>query len=135
MKVIMVNRITFFKKQKGASAVEFALLLPVVVILFFALFEFGIAFNNYIALTHAAREGARLAAVAEDEDLIEEEIVRRAPTVKIDSITIDGLYDSVGDPVTVIVTGEVMNFNIPFLNPKAILMTSSATLRIENEKE
>ncbi len=125
----------YLKKQKGASAVEFAIILPILVMIVFAIFQIGIAYNNYIALTHAAREGVRLAAVAEDEAFIEEEITRRAPTVRIETITIDGLYGKVGTPVIVNVTGEVINLNIPFLISKSILLTSSATLRIENEKE
>ena len=51
------------KSEKGASAVELALILPILILLIFGIVEFGIAFNNYITITHAAREGARLAAV------------------------------------------------------------------------
>jgi hypothetical protein len=130
-------KIFILKNQKGASAVEFAIILPVLVMLIFAIFEFGIAFNNYIALTHAAREGARLAAVAEEEDIIKQEIIERAPTVSIeeDNIIIDGLHDKVGMPVTVTVTGGVLNLNIPLVTSKELLLTSTATLRIENEIE
>jgi Flp pilus assembly protein TadG len=132
----MKYKIYILKSQRGASAVEFAILIPVIVMLFFAIFEFGIAFNNYIALTHAAREGARLAAVAEEEDIIKQEIIKRAPTVSIeeDDIEIVGLNDKVGMPVTVKVTGGVLNLDIPLVTSKELLLTSSATLRIENEK-
>jgi Flp pilus assembly pilin Flp len=51
------------KDQKGAAAVEFALLLPILVILAFGIIYFGPVFNNYIAITHAARDGARLLAI------------------------------------------------------------------------
>ena len=122
------------KKEKGASAVEFALILAPLIVLIFAIFQFGIVFNNWIALTHAAREGVRLAAVDEDEAIIEEEIVNRAPSVKIDTILIDPLHGEVGSPVTVTVTGWPVDLNIPFLNPKSIVLTSSATLRIEYKK-
>ena len=57
------------RNEKGASAVEFALVLPIFVMLIFGIFQFGIAFNNWIAITHAAREGARLAAVGHYDDL------------------------------------------------------------------
>ncbi|MBM3710507.1 MAG: pilus assembly protein, partial [Actinobacteria bacterium] len=50
-------------EQTGASAVELAFILPILVMVIFGIFQFGIAYNNWIALTHAAREGARLAAV------------------------------------------------------------------------
>jgi len=44
--------------------VEFGLLLPVLAMLLFGVIQFGIAFNNYLALTDAVRAGARQAAVA-----------------------------------------------------------------------
>ena len=42
---------------------EFALVLPILVILLFGVIQFGIVFNNYIAVTDAARAGARKGAV------------------------------------------------------------------------
>ena len=122
------------KKEKGASAVEFALILIPLIVLIFAIFQFGIIFNHWIALTHAAREGVRLAAVDEDEAIIEEEIVNKVPSVEIDTILINNLHGEVGSPVTVTVTGWPVDFNIPFLSPKSIPLTSSATLRIEYKK-
>lgn len=49
--------------EEGASALEFALVLPVLVLLVLGMFEFGFVFQGQLAVTHAAREGARLAAV------------------------------------------------------------------------
>ena len=43
---------------------EFAIVLPVLVVLLFGIVQFGILFNNYVTLTDAARAGARAAAVA-----------------------------------------------------------------------
>ncbi len=43
---------------------EFAIVLPVLCLLVFAILQCGIAFNNYLALTDAARAGARKAAVS-----------------------------------------------------------------------
>lgn len=43
---------------------EFALVLPLLVLLLFGVIQFGIAFNNYITLTDAVRAGARKGAVA-----------------------------------------------------------------------
>ncbi len=52
------------KSQKGQSMTEFALVLPILAFLLFAVIQFGIAFNNYITLTDATRAGARKAAVS-----------------------------------------------------------------------
>lgn len=43
---------------------EFALVLPIFITLLFAIIQFGIAFNNYVTLTDAARAGARKGAVS-----------------------------------------------------------------------
>ena len=51
------------KKEKGAAAVEFALLLPVLAMLAFGIIYLGPVYNNFIAISHAARDGARLLAV------------------------------------------------------------------------
>ncbi len=48
--------------DRGAAVVEFALLLPVLLLILFGLIDFGRALNAQITLTQAAREGARLAA-------------------------------------------------------------------------
>ena len=52
--------------EHGAAAVEFALLLPLLVLLLFGLIQFGLAFNTRIQATNAAREGARMAVVGID---------------------------------------------------------------------
>lgn len=57
-----VTRIRVKAGDRGAAAVEFALLLPVVLLLVFGLIDFGRALNAQITLTQAAREGARLAS-------------------------------------------------------------------------
>jgi Flp pilus assembly protein TadG len=52
------------KREQGQTMAEFALVLPVLAILLFGIIQFGIAFNNYLAVTDAVRAGARQAAVA-----------------------------------------------------------------------
>ena len=50
-------------RDRGAAAVEFALLLPVVLLLLFGIVDFGLALKAQITITQAAREGARLGAL------------------------------------------------------------------------
>lgn len=54
----------FGKNQNGQSAVEFALILPILILLILGMIEYGWLLNAKITLTSAAREGARAAAVA-----------------------------------------------------------------------
>jgi len=48
---------------RGQSLVEFALILPVLVILILGIVDFGMGLRSYISLTNATREGARFAAI------------------------------------------------------------------------
>lgn len=114
--------------QRGAAAVEMALIMPILVMLLFGIFQFGIAFNNWIALTHAAREGARLASVG---DYTEEAVIASAPSVSIESVILDGEGGDIGDPVTVTVRGSVLNIEIPFVGSWDIQLNSTATMRLE----
>jgi Flp pilus assembly protein TadG len=49
--------------DQGAAAVEFALVLPLLVLVLFAIIDFGRMLNAQITLTEAAREGARAGAI------------------------------------------------------------------------
>jgi Flp pilus assembly protein TadG len=51
------------KGEGGQSLVEFAFVLPIFLLVLFAIIDFGMAFHSWIAVTSSAREGGRLAAV------------------------------------------------------------------------
>jgi Flp pilus assembly protein TadG len=54
------------RRSPGQSLVEFALVIPLFLLLFMAIVDFGSAVFTYNSLTNAAREGARLAIVNQD---------------------------------------------------------------------
>jgi Flp pilus assembly protein TadG len=47
--------------ESGAVLVEFALTLPLLLVLVAGMFDFGLAFQKMLVVTNAAREGARMA--------------------------------------------------------------------------
>jgi len=49
--------------ERGQSLAEFVLVLPIFLILVFAIIDFGLGFHAYLTVTNSAREGARLGAV------------------------------------------------------------------------
>jgi Flp pilus assembly protein TadG len=59
----MTNKL---KNERGQTMAEFALVLPILVVLVLAIAQFGVAFNNYVTLTDAARAAAREGAVSRD---------------------------------------------------------------------
>jgi Flp pilus assembly protein TadG len=50
-------------RDRGAAAVEFALLLPLLLLLLFGIIDFGRALSAQVTITQAAREGSRLDAL------------------------------------------------------------------------
>ncbi|MGE4283682.1 MAG: TadE/TadG family type IV pilus assembly protein, partial [Clostridia bacterium] len=57
--------------SKGQSIVETAMVLPLLLLILFSIFEFGRIFNAYMIITNASREGARYAIVgASDIEII-----------------------------------------------------------------
>lgn len=55
------------KNERGQALVEFALVIPIFLMLLLGILQFGIIFNNYITLTDAARAGSRVAAVSRND--------------------------------------------------------------------
>src|ERR671924_1310118 len=51
------------RSEEGVALVEFALILPILVLLLFGMLDFGKAYNYWIDETHLAAVGARYAAV------------------------------------------------------------------------
>jgi Flp pilus assembly protein TadG len=49
--------------DRGAQVVEFALIVPIVLVLIGAVIQFGFMFNAQVTVTQAAREGARFASL------------------------------------------------------------------------
>ena len=72
---------------RGQSLAEFALVLPIFLILVLTLFDLGRAVFVYNGLTNAVREGARLAIVNQDKDLIAERSQSMAFGVGIETDT------------------------------------------------
>src|SRR5690606_27133869 len=52
--------------QRGATLVEMALVLPILLAIIVAITEVGIYFKDYLTVTYASREGVRVAAFAGD---------------------------------------------------------------------
>ncbi len=51
------------RHEHGQSLVEFAMSLPVLILILFALAEFGLMMNDQVSVANAARDGARVAAL------------------------------------------------------------------------
>lgn len=61
--------------QKGGAFIEFALVLPMMVLLTMGIVEFGFVFYNQQVITNASREGARAGIIAQVPKVSDPEIV------------------------------------------------------------
>ena len=94
--------------QRGQALVEFALMLPLLLIVLFIVVDFGVGLTRWIAITNAAREGARLGAVGADEAAIRQKAIDTSDgilssgDVQVDFLDADGSGDiGPGDSVVV----------------------------------
>jgi Flp pilus assembly protein TadG len=95
---------TRLQDERGASAVEFAFILPLLLVLVLGIAEFGRAFQVQGTLSAAAREGVRMMALQNDPAAATS-AVRNAsgslnPAVRVEDIDI-ALLDAAGNPTTV----------------------------------
>ncbi|MGH2436894.1 MAG: TadE family protein [bacterium] len=86
------------KRQRGQATVELVLLTPLILVLFFLIFEFGRVFGSWLIMTNAAREGARRAVVlafdTSSDSEIQERVQETAQFLIVDAVPCSGTYDS-----------------------------------------
>ena len=59
-----LRKLALWRETSGQSLVEAALVLPILLVVAMGVLAFGLAFNNYIALTEATGVGARQLAIS-----------------------------------------------------------------------
>jgi hypothetical protein len=94
--------------HRGQSLVEFALVFPIAMLVLMAVFDVGRAVFVYNGLTNAAREGARLAAVNQNEPMIEQRVA---------AMTFGSGITNLGDPDFVRFHREGPDLDTPTSNP------------------
>ncbi|MEJ2218196.1 MAG: TadE/TadG family type IV pilus assembly protein [Gemmatimonadota bacterium] len=91
------RRVGWWRREDGQALVEFALILPVLLLLIVGLAEFARAWNTRQVLTDAAREGLRSAVVANPDftyqdmlDVIDKALVRASLDPKRAEVSMEG---------------------------------------------
>ena len=96
-------------RNRGAAALEFALVLPVLLLIVFGITEFGRAWMTKNIMTQAAREGARYGAVLNpfDASKVEQRVRESLVGASLEGEPTINVIGPSGDPpaVTVIITG------------------------------
>jgi Flp pilus assembly protein TadG len=88
-----MKQIRKIESERGQTMTEFALILPILLVLLLGIVQFGIIFNNYVTMTDAVRAGARKAAVSRNESdpagVCRDQVFRAADN--LDTTSADGL--------------------------------------------
>ena len=120
--------------EGGTAAVEFALVLPLVLLVILALVQVGVFARDRVLVEAAARAGARAAALADDPAAVAAAAQAAAPGLDADTLAIVTARSGTrGDPVTVSVT-YVDPVRVPvvgWLVGGSISLAADATLRQE----
>lgn len=95
---------------KGSAIIEFAFVLPVLLIIFFGIVEFGIALYNKAIITNASREGARAGIIytGAGNAPVTDEVIRGVVNSYCDTHMISFQEDA--DPVVAITRATSPNF-------------------------
>jgi Flp pilus assembly protein TadG len=140
-----MRRAPSLRAEGGQSVVEFAFIMPFLVLLLMAIWQFGSAFRNYISITDAARVGARMAAVSRTasstcgsaKTAIQNTVSSAQWSVISTRVTctLPNGTSNVGDPYQITITypvsiGLPQIFGLPRIAVTGT-MTSSATERLE----
>ncbi|MCW2537246.1 MAG: tadE [Modestobacter sp.] len=119
--------------ERGAAAVEFALVVPVLVFLLLGIIEYSKAFQVQATLADAAREGARVMALANDSGSARTAVKTAATTVSLADAQITVTPAScAGAALTANVTVTVtyhQPFLSGFLGGTGVDLTGTAVMR------
>ena len=130
------------KEEGGQSLVEFALVVPIFLLVLFAIVDFGMAFHAWITVTNSAREGARLGSVRATSGEIEQRV--RDTTDTLDqadlSVAVTNAEGQPGESVVVDVSysyslmtplADLLNLVSGGTIPSTLTLSSTADMRLE----
>ena len=126
-----MKRPTNRDRERGDGLVEFALIVPVLMVFLLAVFDFGRAAYAYSVVANAAREGARFGAVAPDNTAGIVAVVNGAAV----ALNLGRLSTSISHPTTTSVRVQV-SYVFDLITPlmarvlgrSSLLLRSTATM-------
>jgi Flp pilus assembly protein TadG len=122
------------RREDGAAAVEFAMVLPIFIFLMFGIIQFGFYFWTAETANSAAREAARRVVVGDcwDNTKMTNYVRSQSPRMSSTSKSVDPSTLTVGSAITVTVTA---NSNILNFFPVPSTVTREYVARMEVDKQ
>lgn len=130
------------KREDGQSLVEFALVVPIFLLVLFAIVDFGMAFHAWITVTNSAREGARYGAVRATSPQIMQRVRDTAESLDQANLTVS-VTNAEGQPGESVVVDVSYDYSLmtplaDLLNmvsggtiPATLGLSSTADMRLE----
>jgi Flp pilus assembly protein TadG len=129
------------KRERGQALVELALVLPLFLAIVLATVDFGWALRNYITITNAAREGARLGVTgATSTDIQAKTVASSSSLLATTDVSVTGAGGASGTNVQVTADydyyyitplGRIMNLISGGSLPAYLPMSSTTAMRLE----
>lgn len=127
------------REERGQAVVEMALVVSLLLLLLLGVFTFGQVMHTYLSVTYAAREGARAAALGQNDAAVTSAVLGALPeTVSVEKVTVsvtpaEGNRPR-GTPIQVQVTYPVA-IDLPLvaqaLGQDEIVLRGTTTMRAE----
>lgn len=125
------------KNQSGQALVEFAIILPILILIIMGILQFGMMLNTYLTIENASREGARTGIVGSSDAEIKNLITDISPTLDSRDLTVtitpQGASRQSGTTLTVKVSYNY-KLTVPIISSifnNAIVLNGQTSMRIE----
>jgi hypothetical protein len=144
-----INMTTLFfnrhkiRSPRGQSLVEFAMVAPVLIVLFMGMFDFGWVLHQQIQMDNAARLGARRGAVGETNTQIiarmQASCTFTLPTAAI-AITVkdpsgNNVADNTNRTPDNLIHVEINRLNVPMITPLGNFIAGLHTINLHSKAE
>lgn len=116
------------RDERGAALVEFALILPILVLFVFGIIEFGRAYSARIELTGAVREGARAVALGDDGTAATKAGAPGLPPAGI-TVTSNSCAGPTPPPNATVSASYPFEYTIPLLRTGTWTLTATGVMR------
>jgi Flp pilus assembly protein TadG len=124
------------RAERGAASVEFAAVLPLAIVALLLLVQVALLVSEQLSVQHAAREGARAAAVWNDDERARDAALEAgALDANRTTVDVEPAQRSVGDPVRVTIR-YAPRIVVPLVGafvPSGITLHASVEMRTERE--
>ena len=122
-----VNGMHWWHDESGQSLVEFAMVLPILLLILIGIFNFGQVFYSDIVINEAARDAARYASLGVSQTAIDQVIIEDCQTLNASqlSYSISQPYpQSSGLPVTI-----TINYPVAVMPPLSLFLPGTLHLQ------